>query len=389
LKNLQTHTAAPKKATPPSHSEITEEKRLINTLKTSAMYSDEISDTIADLLIVLKPDFTIESVNRVTCDLLGYTEAELFGIPIETLFTDHMLFMRLFADKIMEQGTIKNPKMSCKTKSGKSIPVCFSMSAMYEGCNRKSPSGFICIAHDMREIDQLQDQVRHSQKLAEVGKLSAGFAHEIKNPLAIMIVGIESLRLSFSSIPNNAIYHEMLDRIENAAERADTIVTTLLNFSRHADVVTEKLDVVAVVDETISMVEHQCCKQNIGFSRHFSPEARWMKADKIQIQQVFINLMVNSIEAMPNGGNIKICTRCPETNFGEKCIQIIFTDTGCGIPEDKIHRVWEPIFSLKNGAMGTGLGLSISREIVEKHRGSMDIDSHIDKGTEAVITLPL
>jgi len=258
---------------------------------------------------------------------------------------------------------------------------------MYEN-NKEDPTGFICIAHDMSEIEKLNRQVRHTQKMAAVGTLSAGVAHEIKNPLAIIIQGLESLRFFLSSMPENDKSNEMLDRIKNAAKRADTVVKGLLDFSRQTDIVFKKLEVTSVINETISMIEHQFNKRNIKFIRRFSPDAKWIEADKNQMQQVFINLMVNSIESMPRGGDITISTELHEADPEKKSINIIFSDTGHGIPEDKIHEVFEPFFSIKTDSMSTGLGLSITRGLIEKHGGTIDIESEIDKGTKVIITLP-
>jgi two-component system NtrC family sensor kinase len=189
-------------------------------------------------------------------------------------------------------------------------------------------------------------------------------------------------------MPENDKPNEMLDRIKNAAKRADNVVKGLLDFSRQTNIVFEKLDVKSVINETISMIEHQFHKKNIKFIRSFSPDAKWIEADKNQMQQVFINLMVNSIEAMPGGGDITISTKLYEAGPEKKSIQIIFNDTGQGIPKDKIHQVFEPFFSIKTNSMSTGLGLSITRGLIEKHGGTIDIFSEVDKGTKIIITLP-
>ncbi len=386
LKDLQEHTVALTNANDQLQQEITEKKLVEKALEKSVEYTENIIDKMAGLLIVLKPDLTIELVNRATCDLLEYAENELLGLPIDTVFYDAMTFEQTMSEQIMEKGIIKNPMMSYRTKSGEKIPVNFIGSAMYENNDKKSSVGFICIAHDMREIEELQDQVRHTQKMAAVGTLAAGVAHEIKNPLAIILQGLESLKFSLSSIPNNTIFHDMLDRIKKAAKRADNVVKGLLDFSRQTDIIFDKLDVTSVIDETISMVEHQFKNKNTKFIRHFSPDVKWINADKNQMQQVFINLMVNSIEAMPGGGDITISTKLHETK--EKRIQIIFVDTGCGIPKNEIHEVFEPFFSTKKDSMSTGLGLSITRGLIEKHDGTIEINSEIDQGTKIVISLP-
>ncbi|MBT4365003.1 MAG: GAF domain-containing protein [Desulfobacteraceae bacterium] len=387
LKDLQKHTKALTSANENLQKEIAEKKQAQEALEKSAKYTENIINTMADLMIVLKPDLTISLVNPATCDLLGFAEDELLGLPIEKFFYDAMPFKKTIGEKIMEDGILKNPAMSYRNKSGKRLPVSFVGSAMYDN-SKEDPAGFICIAHDMSEIEKLNRQVRHTQKMAAVGTLAAGVAHEIKNPLAIIIQGLESLRFFLSSMPESDKSNEMLDRIKGAAKRADTVVKGLLDFSRQTEIVFEKLEVASVINETILMIEHQFNKRNIKFIRRFSPDAKWIEADKNQMQQVFINLMVNSIEAMPRGGNITISTELHEADPEKKNINIIFGDTGHGIPEDKIHEVFEPFFSIKTDSMSTGLGLSISRGIIENHGGTIDIYSEVDKGTKITISLP-
>ncbi|MFC1859260.1 sensor histidine kinase, partial [Thermodesulfobacteriota bacterium] len=210
----------------------------------------------------------------------------------------------------------------------------------------------------------------------------------IKNPLAIIIQGLESLKISRPSLPDNNVFDDIIGRIMNSAKRADKIVDDLLSFSKETSLVFEELNAVTAVDEVLSFVESQFEKNNITVNRQFSSEEILIKADKNQIQQVFLNLLINASEAMPDGGRINVRIQPYQAEPDKRYVQIQFSDTGIGIPEDTIQNVFEPFFSTKTDSLKTGLGLSISRGIIEKHLGTIDITGVVDKGTTVSILLP-
>lgn len=368
--------------------DVTKRKRAERVLKEAKEYTENIINTMADSLIVLKPDRTINLVNRVTCDLLGYAEQELIGKPIEVVFHECAPPREALIEEIGQVGTVRYPGMGYKTRAGEHIPVSFSGSAMYEEGDHDHLLGIICIAHDMREIEELQAQIRHADRLAATGVLSAGVAHEIKNPLAIIIQGLESLMFSLSSVPDNALYMDMIGRIKNAAKRADTIVKGLLDFSRQSNASFDLVEVAAVIDDALSLLEPQAKGSGIEIVRNYAAGVNKIRADKNQMGQVFINLLMNAIEAMPDGGTITITTQIAEDEEKGARLELIFADTGSGIPEETAQNVFEPFFTTKTESLNTGLGLSVTRGIVEKHQGLIYIQGRVDKGTRVTISLP-
>jgi PAS domain S-box-containing protein len=368
--------------------DISDRVQAEKALKEAKDYIENIINSMADSLIVIKPDLTINFVNRATCELLGYTEQELSERSIDHIFYGGISFEKTLLEEIMEKGFVKNPEMLYMNKSNQKIPVSFLSTAMYEDVERKkNPVGIICIAHDMRAIEELQKKVRHAEKMAATGVLSAGVAHEIKNPLAIIIQGLESLKFSLSSIPKNALIQDTIGRIRKAALRADKIVKGLSDFSRQTSMTFEKLDIHKVIEETISLVGQQFSLKDIKIIRQFSPDLEKIVADNDQIKQVFINLLINAVEAMPGGGMITISTQLYEPRSEEKYLNITFADTGCGISEESMQKVFEPFFSTKTKTLSTGLGLSITRGIIEKHGGNIEIESETGKGTKVVVSL--
>jgi signal transduction histidine kinase len=233
---------------------------------------------------------------------------------------------------------------------------------------------------------KLHEELLQAEKLAAVGTFVAGIAHEVKNPLAIIIQGIEYLKTSSGS---DALLADVVERIKKSAQRADTIVKGLLSFTRQISIQTEKAEIIPVIEETLSFVEYQINTKHITVLRQYSPDAPLVSIDSDQIKQAFANILLNSVEAMGERGTITIAVRQIRNEAGEPHLQISFADIGCGIPADKIEKVFDPFFTTKDNLGNTGLGLSITKGIIDKHHGTIRIDSNLQEGTRVVIELPL
>jgi signal transduction histidine kinase len=233
---------------------------------------------------------------------------------------------------------------------------------------------------------KLREELMHAETLATVGTFVAGIAHEVKNPLAIIIQGIEYLKTSSGS---DALLTDVVERIKKSAQRADSIVRGLLSFTRQISMQTEKVEITPVIEETLSFVEHQIDTKHITVLRQYSQDVPLVSIDSDQIKQAFANILLNSIEAMGDGGTMTIAVRQIKNEAGEPYLQITFADMGCGIPADKIGKIFDPFFTTKDNLGNTGLGLSITKGIVDKHHGTIRIDSKLQEGTKVVIELPV
>jgi signal transduction histidine kinase len=150
----------------------------------------------------------------------------------------------------------------------------------------------------------------------------------------------------------------------------------------------ERVNIVPVIDETLSLIDHQFKLKNIKLIKQFSQDLPTVTMDINQIKQAFLNLLLNSIDAIQNGGTITIAAEPVENKRGVRQLRVIFTDTGCGIPKDKIEKVFDPFYSTKGDASNAGLGLSIAKGIIDKHNGTIKIESETEKGTRVIIGLP-
>ncbi|HET6461406.1 MAG TPA: ATP-binding protein [Syntrophales bacterium] len=237
----------------------------------------------------------------------------------------------------------------------------------------------------LEEKERTQRQLIQSEKLAALGIVSAGIAHEVKNPLAIIIQGVEYLRTSADS---DTHVTDVLERIKKSAFRADSIIKGLLSFTRQIPIQAEQVDIPSVIEETLSFIDHQLKLRHIKLIKDFSLSVPKVTVDGNQIKQVFLNLLLNSIDAMDDGGTITIVVQTVESASGERHVQITLTDTGCGIPKDRIEKVFDPFYTTKNASGNAGLGLSIAKGIVDKHHGTVEIESKSERGTCVTIGLP-
>jgi len=232
-----------------------------------------------------------------------------------------------------------------------------------------------------QEIRQMQAQLNRSEKLASLGNLVAGIAHEINNPLS----GI----LLYASIVDNdkrldPLLKPDLERVIAECRRCAEIVKQLLEFSREALPHKEPVSLNTLLDKVVSLLQHQPSFHDISIERSYDPDLGPVFVDSNQMQQVFVNLFINASHAMPKGGRIGITTSRPDDGRFA-CVEI--RDSGCGISEEDLQRIFDPFFTTK--AEGTGLGLSISYGFVENNAGKIEVTSTVGGGTTFTILLPL
>ncbi len=237
----------------------------------------------------------------------------------------------------------------------------------------------------LEEKERTQKQLIQSEKLAALGIVAAGIAHEVKNPLAIIIQGVDYLK---SSTGSDAHLVVVINKINKSAFRADSIIKGLLSFTRQMPLEAKQVEIGFVIDETLSFIEHQLKLKHIKLVKRLSPNLPKVTIDINQIKQVFLNILLNSIDAMRDGGTLTISAEKEGSGAAERQLRITVADTGCGIPTDTIEKVFDPFYTTKDGTGNAGLGLSITKGIIDKHHGTVRIESEVDKGTKVIIGLP-
>jgi len=234
-----------------------------------------------------------------------------------------------------------------------------------------------------RELSSAQEEMLRVERMASIGKLAAVVAHEINNPLAGILTYSKLLKKRFAG-KDDEIY-STLDLMESESRRCGEIVKNLMTFARKTSMNYEESDLNEVIARCVRLVQHKLELANIGLQRELAPDLPKVWCDSGQIEQVVLALVVNAIDAMPNGGTMTLRTR----RKGEAEVQIEVRDDGVGMPPDVMANLFEPFFTTKERGRGLGLGLAISRSIVERHEGKIEASSAPGSGTVLTITLPV
>jgi two-component system NtrC family sensor kinase len=236
---------------------------------------------------------------------------------------------------------------------------------------------------DERIKEHTHQQIMKSERLATLGQLAAGVAHEVNNPLGAILL---YSHLSLEEMEITDPQRRNLEKVVSETTRCKNIVKGLLDFARQTAPKVEESDVNEILNRTLSLVENQVLFQNIKINRQLSHSLPKVMMDSSQIQQVFTNIILNAAEAINGEGELTVVTRI--AHDGE-FIEIVFKDTGCGIPDEVIEKVFDPFFTTKEVGRGTGLGLAVSYGIVGRHKGTIHVKSKPGKGTTFIVRLPL
>jgi two-component system NtrC family sensor kinase len=246
------------------------------------------------------------------------------------------------------------------------------------------------MARDDKDQWYLDPQVLHSQRLAAIGELAAGIAHEINNPLAIIRQEAELIQFFLKKHPSlgpeeigelQGALREIISQVDRSAE----ITRNLLDFARKRDPVLQGVEVNKLIEDMARLVEKEARLKGIQIIRQYDPELPLIFSDAPQLRQVILNLLTNAAHAIGKDGRITVTT----CTSGEDAIAVTVADTGCGIPPEDLEKIFDPFFTTKPPGQGTGLGLSICHGIILRLCGRITVDSRVGAGAAFTITLPL
>jgi len=344
--------------------------------------------------------------NPSICRMLGYTKEELTRLGIADIHPKDALEHVVAEFEAQMRGEkILASALPCLRKDG-TVFYADIISAALVSSGKSWGVGFFDDITERKQAEEKLKDVRkklvQSDKLAAVGLMAAGVAHEINNPLAVIMSSIQMLlerikKEGAANIDSN-IYTKALDMTERATNRCRKIVAGLLVFSAPARFQLDPIDIREVVEESLDILKDQIKAHKVKIIRDFASHLPLLKADKYKLGGVFSNLITNACDAMPEGGQLKITTRLsqPRTEAlreavdeARKTVEIEFSDTGEGISEENMIRIFDPFFTTKDTNKGTGLGLSICYGIIKEHGGFIDVKSEKGKGTTFIVTLPV
>ncbi|MBI3622440.1 MAG: PAS domain S-box protein [Nitrospirae bacterium] len=351
-------------------------------------------DVAGVLIVALNVDQTVVLINKRGCEVLGWREEEIIGKNwFETFLPGRIrdevkgVFDQLISGYAEFVEYDRNPIL---TKHGDERMIAWHNAAVRDEQGRIRAT--ISSGEDITEKLLLEEQIRQSEKLAVVGQLTAGLAHEIGTPLNVISGRAEHmLRKMAADDPLRVNLQSILGQIE----RITKIVNQLLNFTRSRPPVLRPVPFAPLIREVLSLVDHQFRDGRIAVELDCSDDLPVIVADPDQLQQVLLNLVVNAVQAMPEGGRLTIragrtvARRDREDQLGDHYLKIEITDTGIGIAEEHLPKVFDPFFTTKDVGKGTGLGLAVSNSIAHKHGGFMLVKSRVGEGATFSAYLPL
>jgi hypothetical protein len=345
-------------------------------------FSENILESLNDGLAVVNRDDRIVRWNRRLEELYGLRHEEAVGRRLDDVFSSGFFeVLRSARHESLEGGACYRVPLTTRHDPARRLLVNVATTPLRDSDG--AIAGTIVIVEDISSRVQLEEQLQISEKMASIGLLAAGVAHEVNTPLT----GISSFtQMLLQGAQPDDPKTKVLEKIERQTFRAAKIVNGLLNLARPAQTDAGPVEINAVVNDVLALLEHQLRTGRIQVRKEMAAAAPVVQGIEYKLQQVLLNLFLNARDAMPRGGWLTIATR---VNGSGDAATVEIADTGSGIPADQMSRIYDPFFTTKELGKGTGLGLSITYGIVQEHGGTITCDSIVGQGTRFTLTLPL
>ncbi|NIR65714.1 MAG: PAS domain S-box protein [Aliifodinibius sp.] len=348
---------------------------------TKMRYSDIIEHS-ADAIISIDNENNITSWNQGAEDMLGWQRGEILGREITKIVPDELIEMQElecieFGMKF--KGNVTNYETERLTKTGEKKLV--NLTESYIRNKDDEIVGRSQILRDLTDIKMKEEQIQQSERLATVGHMAAGVAHEVGNPLT----AISSLVQVCQRKTDDEFIQDQLKKVRDHIQRINKIVRDLVDFSRPSSMQSENVQINEIIESAVGLLQHDARCRDVKFEMNLSPRLPLVSCVPDQIHQVLVNLLLNSVDAMEEEDNPKVTIVTEEQDGMAK---LTVSDIGKGIKEEHQSRIFEPFFTTKEVGSGTGLGLSVSHGIINKIGGSIQVESNYGEGTTFIIKLP-
>ena len=364
--------------------DITDTRLLETSLKESNEFLNRLLDSLVGMVVAADLEGRILFVNKSVKRMLGYRVNDLVGMNLRNL-TDSSELFRMRRALEEGQGQALGVETYVRDKSGEKIPVRVNAATVHRD---GKPVATVGIFTDLRErlkmegtLVQARMQVVQSDKLARLGRMAAGVAHELNNPLTGITVFADLAR---DSLPPDHPVRADLDGIIEDAERCRNIIRGLLDYSRQSEIQVEELDLNRVVEAAFNLTRDHAMYIHVKVERHYHPEPLLVQGDEQLLRQVFINLVGNALDAMEGRGVLTVTTGLDDD--GMRFAEV--SDTGPGISQENAEKVFDPFFTTKEVGKGTGLGLSVVYGVVARHGGRVTLKHTGPDGTTFRVKLP-
>ncbi len=359
---------------------IIENTRLYEQLVNERNFAENVVQSSPNCILVVNCNGTIRTVNPMTQSIFGLAPEKVIGRMAADVFDDPL--GKIIRDALAGQMSDSH-EIVIKRKGGARTVLDVSTSQLKS--QDGTVLGAVLIATDLTEVKKTDEWMRRVDRLSSLGQLSAGVAHEIRNPLASINFNIQLLS---KRVPLDEKSRRIVENSLAGVDRIKGLVKGMLDFSRPAPPQLKKESIHRALEDAVALMDSQFAKHGIRVVMNLADEVPDIVFDNRQIQQVFVNMLLNAMQAMPEGGTVTIETRVGgETKELSRYLSVYISDTGIGIPRENFSKIFDPFFTTK--PEGTGLGLSIAHKILEQHGALMEIRSRIGQGTMFIVRFPI
>ena len=359
-------------------------QHLTRELEDVKNFTESIIQSIGSGIIITEMNDTITYINRAGERMLGYSKEEVIGRPL-SLFSlkEKQSVIPSFLNNPDDLDTRKEGWM--RKNDHTEFPVGFTVNNHLS--IRGERIGKIVVFRDLTNVYKIQEEILRMDRLVSLGKLASGIAHELRNPLAGIKTTAQALGEEMSGDDSR---REYLHRITKEIDRLNDLLKTFFSFAKPQNLNLVHCHIKDIINEIIPFLIKEIADKGIRFIETYHPQLPKIKVDRTQMHQVFLNLFLNAIQAMPSGGELKIeanpVISRPSGGLTQNFIKVVISDSGRGIPPHIVQKIFDPFFTTKS--KGIGLGLSITYQIIKKHGGTIKVDSQWEKGTSFIINLP-
>ncbi len=333
-----------------------------------------------DAIVITNVDGIVMDVNEAFTSIYGYSREEAIGNSTALIQSRHSTreFYREMWESLRKYGRWKGEIIN-RRKDGMEIPVWLSITPIYlDGAK----IGYMGIESDTSDKRNLEQQIMQTEKLATIGQLAVGIAHEIGTPLNIISGNAEFMLLDMNETDRG---YQELSTIIGQTKRMSLLMRQLLDFARPKILSLQPVDVNSVITEVLDFVRPQSKTNQIEIGTSFGESVPKVYGDPALLYQVFLNLIVNSLQAMAQGGELRVESSVEATGGDRERVVVSIRDTGEGIPPENLEKVFAPFFTTKEPGKGTGLGLAVTHRIIQEHNGKIEVESEVGKGTVVTI----
>jgi two-component system sensor histidine kinase AtoS len=356
--------------------ELENNLREITSLKA---YTDNVLSSMTNGLITVDLEKRVVTLNQMTEGILEKKKEEMVGSPLEEVLSPAHPLCAIMKETLERERGILYPELELR-RGEESLWLMASTSLLTNGDGQRI--GALVIFQDITEIKALEEKLRQADRLAALGTLSAGLAHEIKNPLSAIKTFVQLLPMKLQ----NASFLEKFNiTVPREIDRINHLVEDLLELTRTRKRPLVHLDVNQLITQVIDLHGEEMKKKGIALENHLDRTLPHVHGDPENLYRAFSNLVINSIQAMPEGGLLSISS--VQENSGTPMIRIAIRDTGIGMDEETSKNLFNPFFTTKD--KGVGLGMAFTRKVIEDHRGTIEVTSEKGKGTTFVLRFPV